>query len=306
VRTGLRSLLVALVLGILLVPALAADPALSIASCEALRPAAGLEPQGLLVTLESTQARPEPTAQEQELAEFRVEGRVLSATRRSVILAGTVQISEYLVQPFRTGPQEVEVRLRGRRALVQVDFQTEGEALLPGRFDGETLLETEEDLPVFSWYLRDLQVKQDGQVLPLRDGKVRPAWHPGVNILELWGLGPAGQKRHREYRLNLVDPACVPLGSEMLLPFGQLEGRSGPLYDLRCEGEALKVEGWTKGLVHLVHEPDWVEIEERYVARVRASAPGPARLVYLKQPHFLLEWEVWREVPVQVQAAQDR
>jgi len=302
-----RPLFLGILLGwVLLVPALAADPALSIASCVPLRPAAGLEPQGLLVTVESTQAHPEPTAQEQEPAEFRVEGRVLSATRRSVILAGKLQISEYLVQPLRTGPQEVEVRLRGRRAVVQVDFQTEGEALLPGRFDGETLLAPEEALPVFSWYLRDLQVKQDGRVLPLRDGKVRPAWHPGVNVLELCGVGPSGEMRCREYRLNLVDPSSVPLGSEMLLPFGQLEGRSGPLYDLRCEGEGLKVEGWAKGLVHLVHKPDWVEAEERYVARVRAVKPGSGRLVYLIQPHFLLDWEVWREVPVQVQAARDR
>jgi len=302
-----RPLLLGILLGwVLLVPALAAAPPLSIASCEILRPAPGLEPQGLLVTLESTQSRPEPTSQEQELAEFRVEGRVLSANRRSVILAGTVQISEYLVAPFRTGPQEVEVRLRGRQARVQVDFQTEGEALLPGRFDGETLLEPEETLPVFSWYLQNVQVKQDGRVLPLRDGKVAPAWHPGVNVLEICGLGPAGQKRHREYRLNLVDPAHVSLGSEMLLPFGQLEGRSGPLYDLRCEGEALEVEGWAKGPVHLVHKPDWVVAQDRYVARVRAVKPGSGRLVYRQQPHFLLDWEVWREVPVQVQVAQDR
>lgn len=303
----IRPLFLGILLGwILLVPALAAAPPLKIASCEVLRPAPGLEPQGLLVTLESTQAAPEPTAQEQEPAEFRVDGRVLSATRRSVILAGRVQISEYLVQPLRTGSQEVEVRLRGRRARVQVDFQTEGEALLPGRFDGETLLKPEEELPVFSWYLQDLQVKQDGRLLPLRDGKVGPAWHPGVNVLEVSGVGPSGEMRCREYRLNLVDPSSVPLGSEMLLPFGQLEGRSGPLYDLRCEGEGLKVEGWTKGLVHLVHKPDWVEAEERYVARVRAVKPGSGRLVYLIQPHFLLDWEVWREVPVQVQATPDR
>ncbi len=301
-RIGLKALLAALVLGMLLVPALAADPALSIASCEPLRPAPGLEPQGLLVTLESTQAHPEPTAQEQELAEFRVEGRVLSAPRRSVILAGTVQISEYLVQPFRTGPQEVEVRLRGQRAVFRADFQTGGEGLLPGRFDGETLL-APEDLPVFSWYLQNLQVKQDGRALPVRNGKVAPAWHPGVNVLEVGGVGPAGQVRRREYRLNLVDPARVPQGSEMLLPFGQLEGRSGPLYDLRCEGEALEVEGWAKGLVHLVHEPAWVVAEERYVARIRAVRTGMAKLVFLTQPHFLLDWEVWREVPVQVQAA---
>ncbi len=302
-----RPLFLGILLGwILLVPALAAAPPLKIASCEVLRPAPGLEPQGLLVTLESTQAAPEPTAQEQEPAEFCVGGRVLSATRRSVILAGRVQISEYLVQPLRTGSQEVEVRLRGRRARVQVDFQTEGEALLPGRFDGETLLKPEEELPVFSWYLQDLQVKQDGRLLPLRDGQVAPAWHPGVNVLEVSGVGPAGQARRREYRLNLVDPSSVPQGSEMLLPFGQLEGRSGPLYDLRCEGEALKVEGWAKGLVHLVHKPDWVEAEERYVARVRAVKPGSGRLVYLRQPHFLLDWEVWREVPVQVQATPDR
>jgi len=161
----------------------------------------------------------------------------------------------YLGEP---GHKRIEVTAKLGEQTVQaaaeLDFQAKGGMVLLGHYDGEVLT-GDEEVSVLAYFMRDAQVRLNGDALPAATEPVPgmdgvytltdlPKLKPGINVIECSGTDRAGQSFDRKFSIYLMQDRKVRLGDQFGFVYGVPKMTDAdPEISLQITGDALAVDG---------------------------------------------------------------
>lgn len=128
-----------------------------------------------------------------------------------------------------------------------------------------------------------------------------PAWKKGKNVLTINAdKGDGGMIVKNLTFLDVTDGGMLPLGQSALLYFGREGTKSGPIYDVKVEGDSIALLQGARVRRDVIDREGWLVSESWVAAELKARKEGTSKVRIFVKHHFLQNMELEKEFSITV------
>jgi hypothetical protein len=100
--------------------------------------------------------------------------------------------------------------------------------------------------------------------------------------------------------LDVTDGGMLPLGQSALLYFGREGTKSGPIYDVKVEGDSIALLQGARVRRDVIDREGWLVSESWVAAELKARKEGTSKVRIFVKHHFLQNMELEKEFSITV------